>query len=134
MGKVAKEYVDSRSKGIERTRHVDLLVARGLVPVGDEFAKIAEGCLISPELDPNPHDEGTKWVPAWFFAAWHAFDGTRSSFKIPTKEFKEYVDSIRGNEREKMLLLGELLISKPFQSKDVLRGIKGWIERAQGKL
>jgi len=155
MGKKALEYMKSRAPknlshgqrpsgvdGIDNAQmeqnmrrqaisdHTARRTGAGLVPVAEDFAKIAERCGVAHIYSPEERfsTDDSYWVPAWYLAAWYTFEGTADIMMMPTDKYKAFIHEIINDPREKKLLVGEATLSFPHQGKDTLDGIRAWLE------
>jgi hypothetical protein len=154
MGKKAREYLRTRQAKLpsHMKRHTELagiseaerdhkireqrmsdendrLINQGLVPVAVDFGVIAQQCGIDVQRHALDMD---RWVPAWYLAAWQSyqdrFGDPEQVFGTPTPHYKNFIDELKRDEREKLLLVSELLLGYPNQGDLTAQGLRAWIK------
>lgn len=77
-------------------------------------------------------DAQFEWLPVWFKALWTLESGTNRNgvvivMNVVTEAFKARTESVRGDLREQMLLLGEFALQYPYHQD--IEAVKCAIER-----
>lgn len=100
----------------------------GMVPVMPDGSV----CRMARQLEVLEEDSvGALWVPVWFRAVHDMSPEPRFIMGVASDELRVSVERVRGDSREKVLIVSEFLLCFPHCGNDVHLAARSYLERVR---